>query len=174
MKLPDRNKILKTKKIIYKPYKQSINLKPAGVWYSCGNKWYAWCKKEGMENYLHKYIHQININKTNITTVKNKDKNKLLIIKCIKDFDTFNKRYGVKTDLLKTGKMVDQLIDWSKVARDYGGIEICPYFATRRKLLWYSAFDVAGGCVWRVSSIIKDTKVIYKKEKDKYKLITQL
>lgn len=94
MRLPKRNKIDKNKKINFnfgKVYKQSKNgIKPHGFWYSCYNDWYNWTQIEGMFRY--KYIHKININSKVLTDIENKNKDKILVINNIKDFDIFNRR----------------------------------------------------------------------------------
>ena len=46
-----------------------------------------------MPNRLHKYIHKININKNVLTDIRYKNKEKILVINNIKDFDLFNKKY---------------------------------------------------------------------------------
>ena len=104
MKLPKRNKIDKNKiiKLNYeKKYEQTKSRKPNGFWYSCHNNWYNWILNE-MPEWLHKYIYKININTNILTNIHNKDKDKLLIINNIKDFDIFNKKYGyIDNNLVK-------------------------------------------------------------------------
>ena len=161
MRLPKRNKIDKNKKITFNvttKYKQTKGYyyKPKGFWYSCYNDWYNWVSIE-MPEWLHKYIHKININKDVLTDIRNKNKNKLLVINNVKDFDIFNKRYGYKRG-----------INWIKVAEDYGGIEICPFLYKRSNYLWYAIWDVASGCIWNTKSIIKNSELIYEKKKGKY------
>lgn len=96
MRLPKRNKFDNKKKIIFqhKDYRQPVgSVKPNGFWYSCYNSWYDWVKFE-MPMWLRKYIHKINIKPNKIASIQEKDKDKILVIKNIKDFDIFNKRYG--------------------------------------------------------------------------------
>ena len=42
-------------------------------------------------------------------------------------------------------------VDWHKVALIWDGIEICPYQRSLRlgTIGWYSAWDVASGCIWQ-------------------------
>ena len=187
MKFPKRNKIDKNKKIIFNfeyKYKQpNQGLKPNGFWYSCYDSWYEWCL-QNMPSGLHKYIHKININKNVFTDIKNKDKNKLLVINNIKDFDIFNKKYqGIKFDDKNDFANIygvdnsnfwekkgggTNLIKWDKVSQDFGGIEICPYLLKRKYYLWYNVFDVASGCVWNIKSIIKSSDLIYEKKNKIY------
>lgn len=40
-------------------------------------------------------------------------------------------------------------ISWFRLAKDYDGIEISPYFwEFRMGLDWYYTWDVASGCIW--------------------------
>lgn len=158
MILPKRNKISKSKNINFKTkYKQNNIYKPIGFWYSCRNYWYDWVISEDMTHFLHKYIIQVNI-KNNITTnIHNKDPNKLLVIRSLKDFDLFTNTYKIK---------ISDNINWIKVSKDFGGIEICPYLEKRRHAHWYYGWDVASGCIWNTDSIIKNIKLIYEKNKD--------
>ena len=175
MRLPKRNTITNKKKIIFNvdyKYKQPKDgIKPNGLWYSCYNSWYNWVVVEGIP-WLHKYIHKININNNVLTDIKNKDKDKLLVISNIKDFDIFNKKYGYSASynkkFWKNKGGGNDLIKWDKVAKDYGGIEICPYLTDKRYYLWYNTFDVASGCIWNTKSIIKNSELIYEKKKGKY------
>ena len=106
MYLPKRNRIDGNKKIIFRErYKNYINQgKPNGFWYSCYNSWYNWIIKEGMDSLLHNYIHKINIKSNIITDIWNKDKNKLLVIKNISDFEVFHKRYSKKSKIINSNE----------------------------------------------------------------------
>lgn len=172
MKLPKRNKIDTKKNIkLTREYKHiSDQFKPNGLWYGCNDDWYNWVKKAGMKKFLHKYIHKINIKNNVMTDIRNKDKNKLLIIKNIKDFDIFNKRYGVGSlKRLANGMYISYKINWKKVAKEYGGMEICPAVLKERgDYIWYAAWDTASGCIWDTKSIIRNIELIYEKKKGKY------
>ena len=63
------------------------------------------------------------------------------------------------------------VIDWKKVAKDYGGIEFYPYikysslFFNKKPLeiyIWYHAVDISSGCIWNTKSIIQTIKLLYK------------
>ena len=158
MILPKRNKIINNKlKLQNKKYKQYIDWKPRGFWYSCGNSWYKWVKSE-MPMWLYKYIYKIDI--INKTSINNPDKNKILIINTESDFDIFINKYKENRK---------QFINWSNVAKDFGGIEICPYMSSKSKYQWYDTWDVASGCVWNYKSIIKSISLIYVKNGNKYR-----
>ena len=172
MRLPKRNKIDKNKKIkfnfgaVYKQSKKSH--KPRGFWYSCYNDWYNWTQETELYKYQYKYIHKININNRVLTNIRNKNQNKnqnkILVINNVKDFDIFNKRYAH----LYKDENNNYLVNWDKVAKDYGGIEICPYLSERRHYLWYDTFDVGSGCIWNIKAIIKNSELIYEKKNGKY------
>ena len=168
MKLPKRNKIDKNKKINFnfkKVYKQSnSDFKPNGFWYSYYNDWYNFIQKEAQQ-FQYKYIHKININSKVLTDIKNKNKDKILVINNLKDFDIFNKRYG---HIHHGENKKFDVVNWKKVSKDYGGIEIGPYLIKRRHLSWYYSFDVASGCIWNIKAIIKNAELIYIKKKGKY------
>ena len=175
MNLPKRNKIDQKKKLELKykeDYKfQNKSFKPIGFWYSCYNSWYDWIIQEGMFDFLYKYIHEITLNRNILTDIKNKDKNKLLVINNIKDFDTFDKKY--RHLYIDSKKNKYNFINWDKVAKDYGGIEICPFLKKKKSdiiynMSWYDTWDVASGCIWNIESIIKNTKLIYEKKGKKY------
>lgn len=150
-----------------KVYKQSKNgIKPSGFWYSCYNDRYNWTQIEGM--FQHKYIHKININSKVLTDIENKNKDKILVIDNINDFDIFNRRYGHLDKNDHNMKWKNYLVTWDKVSKDYGGIEICPYLTQRKHYLWYNTFDVASGCIWNTKTIINSSELIYEKKKGKY------
>ena len=161
MYFPKRNKITNDKIItLKKGIKQKKGWKPNGIWYSCGNMWYNFITENDMTDRLYKYIHVIRLKNNKKTTYQNKDSNKLLLIKNINDFDNFFNEYKVFSD-----KLNHYLIDWVKVKKDYGGIEICPYLHERRFTEWYYLWDVASGCIWN-NDIISSTNIIYEKNKD--------
>ena len=162
MRLPKRNRIDQSKKLKIKhKYTQKHSfLKPNGVWYSCYNSWYSWTKRE-MPNWLYKYIHEINFNKNILTDIDNKNKDKVLVLNKIRDIELFHKRYYNPND--------KDFIDWTKVTKDYGGIEFSRHFSEiRQKYPWYYSLDAASGCVWNTKNIIKDTGLIYEKKQDDY------
>lgn len=163
MELPKRNFISNNKSIdLSLKFKQKSDFKPNGLWYSCHSSWYNWVK-ENMEDRLAKYIHKLNLNYGTLTNIDNKNPNKILVINNLTDFNKFELEY------LKPNKF----INWDKVSKNYGGIEICPYFISKRTTRWYYPWDVASGCIWN-SSIIKNTELIYQKVNNKYVKITNM
>ena len=164
MRLPKRNHICNQKNIninFKKKYKNKIGFKPEGLWYSCYNSWLNWILENDMDWKHGNYIHKINLKSKILTDINHKNSNKLLVIKNIKDLDKLNTEYGIK------GK--HQYLDWQKISQDYAGIEICPYLKEIRFTYnWYYTFDVASGCIWNLSALVKDTKLIYQKHGEKY------
>jgi len=156
-------KHIKNINLYNKKYKQPIlGVKPNGFWYGCNNDWYKWCKYEGMNEFLLKYIHKISLNYNIKTTLNKPNKEKLLIINNEKDFIKFDKLYGIT-------KQKYRYIIWKMVFNDFGGIEICPHFnkfVGNEKYMWYWSWDVASGCIWNIKTIIKKIEPIYIKNKN--------
>lgn len=125
---------------------QTIDTKPNGLWYSCGDSWLKYILSEipsFMERY--NYIHSIKIG-SNILKISN-----------LTEFDAFNRQYSVE------GTAGITLIDWPKVAENYDGIEINPYQWNRRNhpdSFWYYGWDVASGCIWNPAGMSSSTKLI--------------
>ena len=116
--------------------------KPAGIWYACGNEWISWLTYE-MPEWIGDYVYSFEI-----------DKSKVLLIETEEEFYRFEREYGIEDE--RWGKT----IDWSKVATDYGGIEICPYQrSARHSSMWYYGWDVASGCIWDGSAVLEATLV---------------
>jgi len=182
IKLPKRNiisnqEIIDITNIRYKQYKHS--LKPNGLWYSLYSSWYNHITFQDMDYKIKDYIHKIELNENIFTNLQNPDSNKILQIKTLCDIALFTRKY--KTTKGKRKKMnMDpnskiyfnySIIDWKKVAKDYGGIEFNPYikysnfFFNKKHLeiyIWYNAIDISSGCIWNTKSIVKIIKLIYK------------
>jgi len=111
---------------------QKVGFKPNGLWYSCGSAWDDWCRYEMPERAKAPFLYQLEVNLPRIITIRNES-----------DFKDFESKYKVPH---VTGMGV---IDWKAVARDYDGIEVCPYQKQRRMSSdWYYPWDVASGCIW--------------------------
>lgn len=111
---------------------QKAGFKPRGLWYSCGSEWDDWCRYE-MPEWITKspYVYRIEVNLSRMLVIRDDD-----------DFRAFESSYLVR------GRGM-AVIDWKAVARDYDGIEICPYQNQRRMSSdWYYGWDVASGCIW--------------------------
>lgn len=132
----------------FRPEKQreKPGYKPEGLWYACGDEWIEWTKSE-MPEWLkeYKYLYEISIT------------DRVLKIDTPEKFKAFEEEY------VDNGPNADKFsnwIDWARVAKDYDGIEICPYRDKfRMKSDWYYTWDVASGCIWSPGGI-KDIKLI--------------
>ena len=138
--------------------------KPKGLWYSIGNKWIEWNEIEQVRQiccYL--YV----IEPTEYTTLNKPDKNKVLLINTIPKVIQFSKKYK------KQNNYDHVLINWKKVAKDFGGIEFNPFFhfINNKKLkyvLWYTTLDIPSGCIWN-KNLIK-IKLLLENKNNKWKL----
>ena len=189
MRLPKRN-IITNKKNINKliKYKQYNNrFKPNGLWYSCYNEWYKYIAYEDMKNKQNKYIHRIDIFRNKLTNLNNPDPNKILVINSEIDIKKFTNKYKLKNGKQTIKKkphmpkliMDSTSINWIKVAKDFGGIEFCPYinpfnninFNSNKNIFiynWYKSIDIASGCIWNLQNILNKTQIIYVKNKTSY------
>jgi len=116
---------------------QSQDSKPRGLWYACGLEWLEWCAVE-MPGWLGSYEHFYHLQL---------DDSRMLFLRSVSEILDFTHRYGTRDEYR---------IDWPAVARDFDGIEICPYqWDLRRKheTSWYYPWDVASGCIWRPEAI---------------------
>lgn len=167
MNFPERNK-LDNKKIIKLDERKYIHWsghKPAGFWYSCGDSWYDWVIRNGI--FYAKYMHKITMRENSFASIREKDVNCILLIANNIDFDIFCKTYKIQNNDIFC------LIDWKKVAQDYGGIEISPYRGkTPLSSIWYHSWDVASGCVWNLK-IIHNIENIKKMPKLKFCVLQQ-
>ena len=126
-----------------RPHKDlhSIDQKPRGLWYACGDEWYTYCSsafKDRYDEFRHVYLLDI-------------DMSKMLVFKTPEQLLEFHKKFKHNT-----GSYAN--INWVSVSERYSGIEICPHhWGLRRKLSWYSTWSVASGCVWDLD-IIKNVK----------------
>jgi len=104
--------------------------KPQGLWYACDKDWKRFVQSEMPDwagKYTHKYLLDVNLRR-------------MCVIRTDEDMELFHVKYlNRETDG----------IDWIAVARDYDGIEICPYRSRfRMGYSWYYTWDVASGCIW--------------------------
>jgi hypothetical protein len=89
--------------------------------------------KSQMREYKHKYLLEVNLNR-------------MCVLRTEQEVKRFNRIYGYKDNF-------NDKIDWSAVAEDYDGIEICPHQnELKYQLSWYQGWDVAGGCIWGSSA----------------------
>ncbi len=130
--------------------KLQLDMKPAGLWYSCeGNEdgWSDWCRAE-----------DFNVERLQPQLLLELDWSKVLAIRTVEEIDAFHEKYGqIRTPDIPSW----QVIDWPRVAEEgWGGIEIAPYQWERRldgAARWYYSWDCASGCVWEPRAVLKKT-----------------
>lgn len=130
-----------------KPRKIDYGCKPKGLWYAIGGSWIDWCIGEEFGG-IGKYVYDIELDpKANIKFVNTED-----------EVFAFSKKYR-RTDSFYAN-FPSVYIDWQRVIRDYDGVEINPYFYSLRfahDLMWYYAWDVPSGCIWKAKTKKKVT-----------------
>jgi hypothetical protein len=98
--------------------------------------------------------------KLNIMDVPNP--HKILLIDNFADLTEFSDRYNY----VNTNGNVDNLVNWKKVSKNYGGIEFANYHKIMKEMQEmdsydarlnrynvFTSFDVNGGCLWNVPDI---------------------
>lgn len=113
-----------------------------GLWYSFGNNWIQWSEQVPWR--IRMFIHEIKINSEH-----------MLILKNIEETSLLEKKYGSKR---YDGFRYETLINWKKVAKDYGGVELQRNSMHHRD--WQEPWDVASGCIWNKQALA-DTKLLY-------------
>jgi hypothetical protein len=140
------------------PEAQSENgMKPRGVWFGIGSSWKDWVSTEYGNSSTDIQGHFPTNKETAIVLKRNA---KILRITSAKGLNEFTKKYPGEDEYLKPIKNVEyglgRMINWKRVAKDYDGIIIAPYIASRRLSIqtpWYYGWDVASGCVWNIDAI---------------------
>jgi hypothetical protein len=129
--------------------------KPKGLWYAFGMDWFkgvAYVVPSMAGNY--KYVHKLKVT------------DKVCSIKTIEEAVKFTDKYGVGE-----GHFYKRyLIDWSKVEKDYSGVEAldpvrwCRTEGFEAKLWWLYSWDAASGCIWKEDGIESIDNYDYKKQ----------
>jgi hypothetical protein len=145
------------------PEAQSENgMKPRGIWFGIGSSWKDWAATEFFGDIPTdvKNIYAAKFSLEKETAIVLKKNAKILRIKNAKQLDNFTKKYPGEDEYLKPVKNVEyglgRMINWKRVTKDYDGIIIAPYIASRRLSVqtpWYYGWDVASGCVWNIDAI---------------------
>ena len=134
--------------------KQTIGFKPIGLWYAFGKEWLKYLNTV-LKEPAGKFIYKFDI-----------DKCKMVYLNSEYRIHTFTQKYGVKEESEESRKYgtVEDMIDWSKVANDYEGVEFDPYFKDLEKVYqWYETVSIPSGCIWD-SRNLKITKIDSLKE----------
>lgn len=121
-------------------YLQSAEFKPSGLWLSVdgAEDWPYWCGKEGFRLTALAYRHQFVLN----------DASRILMVTDTNGIDALSQGYGASAYSFG--------LDWSRLAREFGGLIIAPYQWERRlcsSSRWYYSWDCASGCIWDVSTV---------------------
>jgi len=124
----------------YGTTRQEPDVKPKGLWYSCGDAWLDFAHMS-MPSRLDDMNFVYRVFPGPHT----------LYIRTAKELDGFTSSFGVAPEWMPDW-MPDSdtvFVDWPRVAQLYSGIEICPYIWSRRMdTKWYYPWDVASGCLW--------------------------
>lgn len=167
-------------------FKNEVNTKPFGFWYSL--KWYwidnlmngyeywniDYSADDNRKYYITDkfYLYGVDIDTTVFTSLSGKKGiNKILLLKNYSDMLKFYKKYK---QIYEKDPM-EEYIDWKKVYMDYGGIELAVihlenYFSGEStvdpslwndadKVKWWHNWDIASGCVWN-NEIISNIRLI--------------
>lgn len=189
----------------YKPIKNFKNAKqnnkspkPLGFWYACGTEWLDYVVNDWEVSKMCCYIYSIKLKPINFTkNINKKNKNKILLIENMKHLDKFINKYSKpknhKFKEFKINKYIGVKIPfpilWEQVAKDFVGIEFCPYILINEveniwsfdndfnmffseknpKYLWYRILDISSGCIWNFDNLDIDCKLIANKPNKKAK-----
>lgn len=116
--------------------------KPGGLWYGVGREWLEWTRAESFHNEIG-HIYRLHL-----------DRSKMLVLRTVTELDEFNACY-------LRPRSGFHPVDWPEVMLAYTGIEIAPYQYSRRfDLSWYYSWDVASGCIWNPSAVLKVEELI--------------
>jgi hypothetical protein len=118
--------------------------KPTGLWVSVKGKddWPHFCRSAFGTAKL-AYCHRVEIDASNVLIIDTEDK--------LKDFHL---EYQVWSNMWGTR------IHWPRIAKDYAGIIIAPYFWDSVHLFegaW--GWDCASGCIWFAKDVVKSIRV---------------
>jgi hypothetical protein len=151
------------------PYQKLIN--NFGKWYSIKYYWAEFMYSDSWENKnefkLNKkyHLHELKFKHNSLTDLNNPSFNKILVIKTKKNIIKFCKKYMIEEPSKNYyGSWDYPQIDWNKVVKDFGGIEITvnPSHNIRegKYTSWYSSWDIQSGCIWNDKIIKKVTKIV--------------
>jgi hypothetical protein len=141
---PDQIKLVQFDHVIRRSCNRCMGApgKPAhAFWYEIDDDWKRWCKDERfcVEKYAHEHL--VDLGDANVLFIDN-----------ARDLLQFSEDYK---DQGSGSFFIDfYYVDWSLVAKDYGGIEIAPYlWECRLNVGWYYGWDCASGAIWRPKNV---------------------
>jgi hypothetical protein len=118
--------------------------KPRGFWVSVKGEddWPNWCQSEDFNSHRLAVCHRVEIDYSKILVIDNPEK----FLKFEHDFCAAIQGFTC--------------IRWGKVAAEYSGIIIVPYFYNYRfNSSWYYGWDCASGCIWVAKDVVKNITV---------------
>lgn len=137
----DKHLILETRE-----YTQSFSSKPDGLWVSVETpdgseiiNWQQWCIADDFDLCQLRNMYQVSL----------KSDNNILYLATPDDVKVFGNNY-------RLGRDNPYAINWERVARQYAGVVITPYFWCLRHVhdvSWYYTWDCASGCIWDFTEI---------------------
>ncbi len=114
-------------------------MKPNGFWFSVRDEWREWCEGEEweLERLKLKYLVELSPQANILHLTKSEQ------------LDAFSAKYISQPNWLNFSSTM--YVDWKRVAENWQGIIIDPYFWSHRldmSCSWYYGWDCASGCVW--------------------------
>lgn len=119
-------------------FQTNVSDRPRGFWYSINEDWKRFCLESNNMQWIGSYNYQIDISRANIL--------QLLSINGVK---RFAEKYGEKSSYVFW-------IDWSKVARDFDGIELQNFHNSISDDIatsWAYYWDCSSGCIWNLRNV---------------------
>lgn len=111
--------------------------KPDGLWYACGSDWLRWFSVEMPHLFeRYEYLYLLDLDKSRMKLIQTE-------AQLIELHAAYSSQRGEFT-----------LIDWPRIARDYGGFELCPmHWNHFEDMDWLLHWNVASGCIWDIDVI---------------------
>ncbi len=116
--------------------------KPEGLWYAFGRGWidYKNANDRGTDDSQLCPLFELEV-----------DTSRFVKLVSVADITEFNDKYSVQ-DIV--ADYSDTTINWLKVAAEYDGIELSPYYNRLQcDFHWYKTYDIASGCIWNLKTI---------------------
>jgi hypothetical protein len=160
----DGNLIISSDKWKERKENELIFGKPIGLWYDYNGDWLKWCLSEEI-GWIRNYLYEVEI-----------DKNKILCISNVEEFERFEKEYFYhpENNFSPSFLLHHSSINWQAVREKYSGIEIIPYLRVKRLTsMWFYGWDCASGCVWDLSAFKVRLFAYYDSKKDCFVKIKQ-
>lgn len=157
-----------------------IPLKPQGIWYGFDTSWIDWGRSHDYDDrrrfFEGERLHAINLSDNNTCNLHRSDPTKVLVLSSLEECRAFHRRYHTTFNELlglpAYRNIYDdqQYINWSRVAKDYAGIEI-PHIDTDYRFdivnsngsaSFTNIWNVPSGCIWNVDVITSFTEIDFR------------